>query len=916
MLGRVLIVAALLCIVGRAAITTAAFQDEERMFDGPPSYELFNYNPVANASATVIAGDARFTVLTDRLVRMEYAGNAADPRSATQYEDRPTLAFLNRNLPVPAFTHSISNGVLTIATKALNITYVVGKPFNSNTLFVTSTNASSSFKSWRYGDRNDGNLLGTIKSLDELGAETLNCTQNADKRVHDESLHCEWGVVSRDGWAVVNDTDNWALTKGAEWWDSVNGDAEDLYFFGHGSDYTGALADFIKIGGRIPMVPRYATGVWFTRWYDLNNVDVRKYIQDYSDRGFPLDVFVLDMNWHTKYHWGGYTPDPHLFPYVNDTFDFMHTVGLHTAGNLHDDDGVHNTEERFVPLCKALGLDPMKTPQVNFSAVDKDYVYSVEDIVLQPLPFDFWWIDWQQGGTQGGCAGGKQNPTIWTDKIRVTTPKRQGRTDRGLVLARWGGLGTHRYQVGFSGDVLALTWGNLAYQPYFSLTSSNVGYGFWSHDTEDVMLFVVIVVVAVVMMIPGIPVTAGDTIGVAQRQFTSLVLTIYPGASSGQTRVYEDDGASTAYLNGKYVWTTVAYTRTSTGINITISSEGGYNTFPSKRAYVIRLVNTNPPRTAAVNGERLASSRFGGSATHSFDGNEMTAIIETADVSTAGKTTITVTHDEVDESFMSGLSGMIKHATLSKRNLDEARATPGAHTPVGGNLMSLSSAGEALSYLAHAQPDAVQWKLNSVPTLYKAALAELINGSKTDPAPTPDQTLVQMFYGSENDHVLCGTLNCLTENAYYSKVGVEGYMPTSQTPFTTPLFVYWNNQQSPQKDNLVTTSTNPPTGYVLGDYQNNGQVFTRKDAAPGLIPLQLWYKASINDHMTLASKASEQYAKDNGYELVNGELGYIYESDPYQQQSQQQSQHRSTWQQLADARTDYSIALLKNAVVN
>ena len=29
-----------------------------------------------------------------------------------------------------------------------------------------------------------------------------------------------------------------------------------------------------------------------------------------------------------------------------------------------------------------------------------------------------------------------------------------------------------------------LTWENLAYQPYFTLTSSNVAYNFWSHDIE------------------------------------------------------------------------------------------------------------------------------------------------------------------------------------------------------------------------------------------------------------------------------------------------------------------------------------------------------------------------------------------------------------------------------------------------
>jgi alpha-glucosidase (family GH31 glycosyl hydrolase) len=69
---------------------------------------------------------------------------------------------------------------------------------------------------------------------------------------------------------------------------------------------------------------------------------------------------------------------------------------------------------------------------------------------------------------------------VWTNKIRVTDPKRQGKPDRGLVLARWGGMGTHRYQVGFSGDVNPMSWDTLAYQPYFSLTAANVLYGYWS----------------------------------------------------------------------------------------------------------------------------------------------------------------------------------------------------------------------------------------------------------------------------------------------------------------------------------------------------------------------------------------------------------------------------------------------------
>ena len=52
-----------------------------------------------------VSGNARFTVLTPQLIRMEYSDNG-------QFLDSATLAFLNRNLTVPQFSQVVSNGVL------------------------------------------------------------------------------------------------------------------------------------------------------------------------------------------------------------------------------------------------------------------------------------------------------------------------------------------------------------------------------------------------------------------------------------------------------------------------------------------------------------------------------------------------------------------------------------------------------------------------------------------------------------------------------------------------------------------------------------------------------------------------------------------------------------------------------------
>ena len=52
---------------------------------------------------------------------------------------------------------------------------------------------------------------------------------------------------------------------------------------------------------------------------------------------------------------------------------------------------------------------------------------------------------------------------------------------RPMLYHRWGGIGNHRYQTGFSGDAV-VSWKSLDFQPYFNSTASNVLYGYWSHD--------------------------------------------------------------------------------------------------------------------------------------------------------------------------------------------------------------------------------------------------------------------------------------------------------------------------------------------------------------------------------------------------------------------------------------------------
>jgi hypothetical protein len=166
----------LLCHITLYAGTVSAQWQPENLPVSIPTrpYELLPYVPVANEAATVTMGNARFTVLTPRMVRMEYG-------SQGRWEDRPTLAFLNRNLPVVPFSANVSAGSVTIETDALLLTYSGGGAFSGSNLKVVGKGGA--FRSWAPGMANDGNLLGTIKSLDNIGPTSLNCTENANIRV-------------------------------------------------------------------------------------------------------------------------------------------------------------------------------------------------------------------------------------------------------------------------------------------------------------------------------------------------------------------------------------------------------------------------------------------------------------------------------------------------------------------------------------------------------------------------------------------------------------------------------------------------------------------------------------------------------------------------------------------------------------
>ncbi len=429
--------------------------------------DIFAASPTPEAVVT--AQQARFTVLTSRLIRMEYS-------PLEQFEDRPSQAFWWRRLPVPEFSLRSSAGQIEIETQHLLLRYQVSpKGFTPQSLSIL---VKATGETWHYGDtpRRGRNLGGTARTLDEAAGR----------------VRLEPGLMARSGWAVVDDSQT--LVFNAEGWltprlpqaGAPANKVLDLYFFGYGHDYPACLRDFNRVAGATPLLPRWALGNWWSRYWAYSAEELLQLVEEFRAHQVPLAVCIVDMDWHitetgdTGSGWTGYTWNRTLFPDPTAFIANLHALGLKTALNLHPAEGIHPHEAAYEQFARFMGRDAQAGAPIPFDCADPHFMRGYFELLHHPLEaqgVDFWWIDWQQG-MASDLPG--LDPLWWLNHLHFYDLGRDGET-RPFIFSRWGGLGNHRYPIGFSGDTV-VGWEALDFQPYFTAAAANVGYGWWSHD--------------------------------------------------------------------------------------------------------------------------------------------------------------------------------------------------------------------------------------------------------------------------------------------------------------------------------------------------------------------------------------------------------------------------------------------------
>jgi len=429
--------------------------------------------PLACAD-NVIQGDCwRIMVLTESLIRLEYS---ADGR----FTDAATQIVLNRDFPKTVFSCKETGDGIEIRTDYLKLKYDK-KEFSADGLRCQCMGKNSegltgeNLREWRYGE-DERNLKGTVRTLD---------TVNGACKLED-------GILSRAcGCAMLDDSRSFLLTPQG-WVEPRQKGNRDIYLFAYGHRYREALKDFYFLCGKTPMLPRFALGNWWSRYYPYSEQSYLELMERFEKEDIPFSVAVIDMDWHlvnieSKYGsgWTGFTWNRELFPDPQRFLNRLHERGMKTTLNLHPADGIRGHEKCYPAVAEAMGVDASVEEPVEFDITNPKFLEVYLEKVLHPLEedgVDFWWMDWQQG-TRTKLEG--LDPLWMLNHYHFLDSAREG--ERPMTFSRYAGPGSHRYPIGFSGDTVK-SWESLEFQPYFTNTASNIGFGWWSHDIGGHMM--------------------------------------------------------------------------------------------------------------------------------------------------------------------------------------------------------------------------------------------------------------------------------------------------------------------------------------------------------------------------------------------------------------------------------------------
>ena len=424
-------------------------------------FEVDYTKAVSDQKAVVQGPNYRISVITERIIRLEFSPNG-------QFNDKPTQIIKRRNVGIPDFFVRQDANIMEVTTKYFSMTYIKGQPFEANgvdkmkNLKITLLSKDRDRnKDWYIGHAEAKNMLGNMVGID------VNIPKNLQK-----------GLYSLDGFCSIDDSLSKCIEKDGTLSDPIP-NHKDIYVFMYDKDFKQVLFDWFKITGAPPLIPRYALGNWWSRNIDYDDRKIVDLIRKFERKKIPISVMLFDHDWHirntetAKDLKTGFTFNTELIKDPKIMINEFHKRGIRVGLCVNPTNGIYPHEEHYPQAIEYLGLQAPAV--IEFDPLNPKVLDVLFKMFLHPLEalgVDFFWND---------SNGGMDINKLWALNHYMYIDSGRNNGKRPLILSRGSVYAPHRYPVSYGGSS-EISWKNLKQLPFMYLNASNIGVSWWSHD--------------------------------------------------------------------------------------------------------------------------------------------------------------------------------------------------------------------------------------------------------------------------------------------------------------------------------------------------------------------------------------------------------------------------------------------------
>lgn len=428
------------------------------MYDLGPQFHIDLEKLKAKEESIKQGTKYRFTILTERLIRLEYSESG-------NFRDNATQLVTFRNFDVPKFEVREDNNNLEIETDYFKLYYAKEMPFKGTSLNTHKNlriELKNTDKIWYYGHPEARNYFGSNISI-----ETKDDQEPINK-----------GMFSLDGFVSLDDSD--AIQLDGNGTIIQNPEKEtDIYVFLYNKDFGFCMGDYFRLTGNPALVPRYVLGNWWCRDIRYTDEEVQTIVELFQINRIPLSVFLFDKDWHIRDNGSddqletGYTFNTALLKDPKALFSDLHQRGIRVGLSINPKDGIYPHEAAFPAIKQALGIE--ETKRIPFDPMNPQFLDVYFKGLIHPLEevgVDFFWNDYNDL---------KDLKKLWIMNYYHHKDLARDPAKRGMLLSRNALVAAHRYPVLYSGKT-KVSWDNFKSIPFFNLSASNIGVCWWSHD--------------------------------------------------------------------------------------------------------------------------------------------------------------------------------------------------------------------------------------------------------------------------------------------------------------------------------------------------------------------------------------------------------------------------------------------------